>query len=703
MLTKPSINTLKNKQNNATDLTFKDDGSPFSKQFNDIYFDTSAGFEQSDFVFIKSNHIEQRIKQSQQVFTVFETGFGTGLNFLLTLQAYKKILNQNKSNKNAQSIAPLHFISVEKYPLTQNQLIKTLSILPKLAEFSALLIPQYSCEIKSSTKNNVQKMVATFFDNQVTLTIIFNDATLALSQIKSPKTGLVDAWYLDGFSPAKNPDMWSNELFSQIGRLSKEQSTLTTFTVAGSVKRKLRNIGFRLHKKQAPGEKKEMYYGVFQSGSATDKGYQLRPKIIKPQHVSIIGGGIASACLAYLLTKQGVKVTLYCQDSSVAQGGSSNAIGALYPLLHQKIDDISLFYQQAFWRAKTLYQEVFAQGFEFNHNWCGLLEVSYRESLAKRQQLFTKLATWPPELIHGVNAEQASRISGMNLTQGGLFMPNAGWAAPQALVKAIFNAAQATNRLQLKTQTKIIKIREIDPAQKKTKNASEAEQALWTISSDKESFQASVLIVCGGAEAIDLEIVNKLPLTSTRGQVTSMKTNSHIQKLSTVICHKGYLTPENKGIHCIGATFDKNNTNTVANTADDNYNLSMLNKCLPELSAKISWKKEDISSSKARLRCMTPDHLPLVGAMPDIPAHINAYPHLAKDKNWKYHQAAPVLNKLYVMTGFGARGLCSAPLAADILSADLCGTPYPVNNQMLFNLSPNRFIIRDIVRRKVNT
>jgi len=126
----------------------------------------------------------------------------------------------------------------------------------------------------------------------------------------------------------------------------------------------------------------------------------------------------------------------------------------------------------------------------------------------------------------------------------------------------------------------------------------------------------------------------------------------------------------------------------------------MLSTCVPELTQKIGWDTSDIARSKSRLRCMAPDHMPVVGAMPDIEKHIEIYPHLAKDKNWKYDQIAPVIDNLYVMMGFGARGLCSAPLAADILAADLCGTPYPVDNDMLFNLSPNRFIIRDIIRRK---
>ena len=210
-------------------------------------------------------------------------------------------------------------------------------------------------------------------------------------------------------------------------------------------------------------------------------------------------------------------------------------------------------------------------------------------------------------------------------------------------------------------------------------------------------------MVCAGADAIEIEQLKSLPLTATRGQVTSMKTNAEISDLSTVICHKGYLTPKNKGIHCIGATFQKNDTNIQTTPADNEYNLAMLGKCLPDLANNINWQEADIASSKARLRCMSQDHLPLVGAVPDIEQHIETYPHLAKDKNWRYSKAAPCIDNLYVMLGLGARGLCSAPLAADILTADICNTPYPMNNQQLFNLSPNRFVIRDIIKRKLST
>jgi tRNA 5-methylaminomethyl-2-thiouridine biosynthesis bifunctional protein len=444
-----------------------------------------------------------------------------------------------------------------------------------------------------------------------------------------------------------------------------------------------------------------------QFNDACEYGYKLRPKIIKPQHVSIIGGGIASACAAYALTKQGIKVTLYCKDKAIAQGASSNAIGALYPLLHQQADDISLFYQQAFWRAKALYTEISQQGFDFPHSWCGLLEVAYKESLVKRQKAFTELATWPAALIHKVSAKQASELANITLSDDGLFMPNAGWIAPQELVKQMIRAAEATGKLTVNTNVLVNKIEQMQPIKDQTqKDTANQNKTHWRLSTNKGDIDVGILVVCGGAEIIDIDYIKQLPFTSVQGQITSMKTNSRINSLSTVICHKGYLTPSSSadqqpGIHCIGATFKKNNTSTIATKEDDEFNLNMLSNCLPDLAKNIHWTEQDISASKARLRCMTPDHIPMVGAMPDVQQHIKMYPHLAKDKNWKYNQPAPVVNNLYIMMGFGARGLCSAPLAADILTADLCGTPYPVSNEMLFNLSPNRFVIRDIVRRKV--
>ncbi len=263
-------------------------------------------------------------------------------------------------------------------------------------------------------------------------------------------------------------------------------------------------------------------------------------------------------------------------------------------------------------------------------------------------------------------------------------MPSAGWIAPTELVQQLFKAANQSQNLVIKNQTNVKALH-----QKNDKS--------WQLETEKDLIDEPLVIFCGGAESIKFNFIDKLPLSSVRGQVTTMATNEHVKNLSTVICHKGYLTPANQQQHCIGATFEKNSFETTATTDDDQYNLNMLEKCLPKL---VPWSEQDINSSKARLRCMTPDHLPVVGAMPDIEQHKQTYAHLAKDKNWRYQEAAPVVENLYLVTGLGARGFCSAPLLADILAADLTGEEYPVEQQMLFNLAPNRFVIRDIIRRK---
>tara|TARA_R110002124_G_C8974562_1_gene515818 strand:+ start:6563 stop:8578 length:2016 start_codon:yes stop_codon:yes gene_type:complete len=667
---------------NQTNISFQNDGSPYSHQFNDIYFDTNQGTSQSECVFIDGNNISARLAKHPEDFVIAETGFGTGLNFLLTLAVFHRLKQcQNQHDTGNSTTSKLHFISVEKYPLSKVQLTQSLKALPQLTFFSQQLIEQYP----ETPANNI---TLSFLDGSVTLQLIFDDATQGLASLNSKEKphnqALVDAWFLDGFSPEKNPEMWHAGLFQQVARLSKEQATLTTFTVAGKVRRQLIAVGFRVEKRQAVGKKNELLSAVFQQNPNSGKGYQQRAIIAKPQHVSIIGGGIASACAAYALTKSGVKVTVYCQDFSVAQGASSNNIGAIYPLIHQQADDISLFYQRAFEQAVDYYKAIQEQGFNFDHDWCGLLEISYKPALELRQQHIANSAVWPKSLVKSIDKVQASHHASIRLNNGGLFFPQAGWVAPAQLVKQIFKAAESSNRLRIETGCKVDKI-------------SQQSDGKWLLHSSKKDYLTDVLIYCGGAQGIPLNMIKQLPLTSVCGQVSSMASNEKIAKLSTVICHKGYLTPANNNLHCIGATFKKNSFDSDSKPEEDQFNLDMIEKCLPGLT---QWQNSDVISSKARLRCMTPDHMPMVGAMPDIEAHKAQYQHLSKDKRWRYNQQAPMIKNLYMMTGLGARGLCTAPLLADVLTADICGTPYPLDNEQLFNLAPNRFVIRDIIRRK---
>lgn len=658
-----------------TNISFQADGSPYSEQFDDIYFDTESGCQQSEQVFINGNEITQRLTDKTGPIHIGETGFGTGLNFFLTAQKLEHAIKAH----GPEQVADVTFTTVEKYPLSKAQIAQSLTMWPEIQHLVEQTLLQYPDSPEG--KCNISLL-----NGKLTLCIIFDDATQGFASLKLAQKQKINAWYLDGFSPSQNADMWSADLFEQIARLSADDATLATFTVAGFVRRHLTNVGFRIAKKATVGKKRQTLVAKYQQ-SANGKGYLLRPSVPKVQHVTIIGGGIASACLTYMLAKQGVKVTLLCKDETIAQGASSNAIGALYPLIHLQQDEISHFYVEALKTARTFYDQLLADGYHFSHDWCGILESSFSDALKKRQAKFVQSPVWSADIIESLNADEASNKAGAKLNNGGMFIPQAGWIAPAELVNSLIRAASDIGQLKVKTNTKVTEL-------------SQLEDNRWQLTTVKGSITASTLVVCAGADSDLIAPLSELPTYPVRGQVSQVELADGDKDLSTVICHKGYMTPANNGQYCIGATFDKHDRDLTTRQADDSYNLSMVKQSLPELP---DIPPQQIVDSKARLRAMTPDHLPVAGPMPKTALYPDLYGKLAKDKNWKIDTPAPYYENLYVLGGLGARGLCSAPLVSELLVEDLCNLPYRLPSKMRFNLAPNRFILKDIIKGKIKS
>ncbi len=206
-------------------IDWNEQGQPLSAEFADVYFSKQSGLDESRYVFIQHNQLTERFQQldNSTPFVVAETGFGTGLNFLTCWQLF---LQQ------APEQARLHFISVEKYPLHAADLQLALALWPELEPLSAQLLQQYLV-----IQPGYQHFI--FQQGRVCLTLLIGEASEQLSQLDAK----VDAWFLDGFAPSKNPDMWSDALFSQLARLAKPQTTLATFTSAGFVRRGLQAAG----------------------------------------------------------------------------------------------------------------------------------------------------------------------------------------------------------------------------------------------------------------------------------------------------------------------------------------------------------------------------------------------------------------------------------------------------------------------------
>lgn len=219
------------------------DGLPYSKTFDDVYFSSDNGLQETDYVFIDGNHLIARwLTLNQANFRIIETGFGTGLNFLCAAQHWLT---------HAPANSQLQFISLEKYPLKTADLEQALLRWPQLQAYSHELLAHYPHVLAGEHCN--------LFNGRIQLKLCVGDALQQLTALNLS----ADAWFLDGFAPAKNPDMWQDALFQQMARLSKTDTSFATFTSAGAVRRGLTAAGFQVSKRPGFGKKREMLTGLF--------------------------------------------------------------------------------------------------------------------------------------------------------------------------------------------------------------------------------------------------------------------------------------------------------------------------------------------------------------------------------------------------------------------------------------------------------
>lgn len=221
---------------------------PYSLDFNDIYFNSTNGLAETEYVFIAQNQLLQRYKNlTSPTFTIIETGFGTGLNFLCAAEYFLAL---------APADAKLKYVSIEKHPLKCGDMQKAmqlfLGVRPQFSAISSEFLLKYI-----NLKPNLNEM--NMAGSRIQLGLWLDDVLDALPQITQP----ADAWFLDGFAPAKNAAMWSDEVFKHIARNSRAGTTFATFTSAGAVRRGLQAAGFEVKKQAGFGKKREMLTGKF--------------------------------------------------------------------------------------------------------------------------------------------------------------------------------------------------------------------------------------------------------------------------------------------------------------------------------------------------------------------------------------------------------------------------------------------------------
>ncbi|PKM33219.1 MAG: bifunctional tRNA (5-methylaminomethyl-2-thiouridine)(34)-methyltransferase MnmD/FAD-dependent 5-carboxymethylaminomethyl-2-thiouridine(34) oxidoreductase MnmC [Gammaproteobacteria bacterium HGW-Gammaproteobacteria-12] len=616
-----------------------------SRSYGDVYFSQENGLEETRYVFLANNDLAARFAAlaDGECLNIGETGFGTGLNFLCAWQLFEQ---------QAPAGARLHFVSVEKYPLRHDDLQRALALWPELAPFSAELLTQYR-----AIHPGFQRLLLA--GGRVVLTLLIGDVMEQLPQLDAR----IDAWFLDGFNPAKNPQMW-----------------LGTFSSAGVVRRALIDAGFQMKRVPGLGKKWEVLKGRF-IGNPTDEGKPWFARPARPareKHAVVIGAGLAGCATAASLAARGWRVSLLERHAAVACEASGNPQGVLYLKLSAHGTALSQLIVAGFGHTRRLLERL-QRGADWDA--CGVLQLAFDDKEAARQAKLA--AAFPVDLLASLTREQAETLAGIGLPAGGLFYPDAGWVHPPALCQLL----AAHPLISLLTHHEALQL--------------QRDNGQWQVlAGARPLISAPVVVLAAAAEIRRFAQSANLPLKRIRGQISRLPASPASSELRTVVCAEGYVAPPRDGEHTLGASFDFHSDDLTPSAAEHAGNLELLMDISTDLAERLQVDQLDPAQleGRAAFRCTSPDYLPIVGPLADAEVFSEAYAVLVKDARQVPDAPCPWLPGLYINSGHGSRGLISAPLSGELIAAWLEDEPLPLPRAVAEACHPNRFALRKLIR-----
>ncbi|MGE4063690.1 MAG: bifunctional tRNA (5-methylaminomethyl-2-thiouridine)(34)-methyltransferase MnmD/FAD-dependent 5-carboxymethylaminomethyl-2-thiouridine(34) oxidoreductase MnmC [Rhodospirillaceae bacterium] len=645
----------------APELTWERGHTPVSARFGDVYYSREGGLLECRHVFLEGNDLPAAW-QGKGTFCIAELGFGTGLNFLATWELWQRTHPPGSR---------LHYLAVEGFPMTPAELRECLAPWRDLSALARALVSAYPEPQRGF--HRVFPALAAHERGEVTLTLLFGDAAEMLGQLEAE----IDAWFLDGFAPDKNPEMWSTGIFAEMARLSQPEASFATYSVAGAVRRALDAAGFEATRAPGFGAKREMLRGrrraVSRPASELAPWFARAARGPSRGHAAIIGAGLAGAHVAAALVRRGWQTTIVDRHDAPAREASGSPRAVMAPRL-TSAPSLDGRYYAAAWRFAL--SAVDAGRGHFEHARVGSLQLAQAEE-DDRLTGIAATSVLPGTHLARVDPAAASDIAGIGLARGGLFFPQGGWLQPRELCAALLEGTEMRLGAEVATlMHTAVGWRVLDA------------QGRVVVESD-----AVVLASALGVKAMAPGAW--LPLEARRGQVSIVPTNARAAELRTVLLYGGFLTPAHRGVHALGATFDVE-AGTDIRAEDHTRNLDDLAKVAPGLLTLA-----DGAEGFAAVRCMSPDHLPVVGPMPDRCAYLEDFANLRHGHPWARYPGATYQHGLYVLTALGARGVVSAPLAAEMLACHITGEPWPLERDLVTALHPARFLVRELKRREV--
>ena len=609
--------------------SFSAEGTLYSPRFDDVYASSQGALAQAQHVFLDGNNLPARWSKSG-CFTIVETGFGAGLNFLATWRALKEAAADNTR---------LHFVSVEKHPFHGRDLGRIHDRYPQLQEMSAQLRELYPPLLPGFHRLH-------FDDGRVTLTLLFGDAALMLRQLHAR----ADAFFLDGFAPSKNPQMWSKEIFAELARLAHPDATFATYTVAAAVCRGLAEAGFEVEKRAGFANKREMLCGRF-------RGIAVDAMLRNDRRAVVIGAGLAGTACAQRLAERGWSVQLIERHRAPAQEASGNPAGLVRPVFSLDWNTHSRFTSAAFLYASRHQAALDKAGVGPTHGEGGVLQLARDDNHFEKQQRIIEQFSLSADLVKVVQTREAAELAGAPVAGPACWFPQAVWANPASMCRS--NLDSSGGLISGLYGRNVAALRRTD--------------GRWDVLDGAGEVLASapVVVLANANMALQLSQAAWLPLRPVRGQVSLMRQRPG-RNLRIAVCREGYVTPAIGGAHCIGSSFNEDLAETQIRTEDHVANLQRLEAMLPGFGEGIT---PEMLGGRVAFRGMSFDRLPVVGALSD--------PGLP-DTNDQ--------DGLFACLALGSRGMTWAALSAEIVASRITGEPMPVESSLLKALDPARFL-----------
>ncbi len=408
------------------------------------------------------------------------------------------------------------------------------------------------------------------------------------------------------------------------------------------------------------------------------------------QKIAIIGAGLAGCALAYELSlRDGFEIEIFDKNSSVAADASGNYAGILAPNLTSDNNYSDQFHTMGF-SLLTEFIEKYRSKLEICNY--GVLEILSAEKDLQRYQRIFDRRDIHSSLAKLISSDEASKLLETQITSSAIYYPNAISLVPKSLCELWLELSDA----KLNLNTELLNISKKENNQwnlkfsilKKNSVIPETDTKSLSLKNNK-SFD---IVIFAGSHGLFKQIsyLKDIPVYPSHGQLTVVKDWTHVNK--TVI-DRGYIIPNYKGNHqVIGATF-RDNTDTSGETRkeDDFFNLSQVKSIFSDLNIAA-----DIISSLVATRCVTSDHIPIVGKLADYEKFKDDfYKPLSKGYPMSKMPKVEYESGLYLASGFGSKGLCSSLLAAKIITAQITNQQNMVSDKLLDALSPQRFWVRN--------